>query len=136
MDLLPFKDGAEMQFYATLYFWVANAYMRLEDAGNALAWIEKGLEFFPDDVDLNYLMAVFGFLSGQDEVLKGFSDQYFKAVKKYNKKPFSSEEFVNVLHDGSFIPRTVFCLGRGHKDHIKWCLDNYENADTSRSVAA
>jgi glycosyltransferase involved in cell wall biosynthesis len=136
-ELLPIDDPEEMQFYATLYFWVANSYIQLWkqksedpgydgiDGGNAKQWILKGLEFFPDDLDLNYVMVLFYYMAGnadnyKDAVRAG--RKYFKSLRKTkSRKNYETGNFVNIMQKKDFIPRAMYCIGDTHKKSVvKW----------------
>ena len=131
IEALPFEHGDEMQFFAVLYFWMANAYMKLEDAGNCLAWLEKGLEFFPNDIDLNYLMVLFNYRIENRGSMIEHAKRYFSSVRKVrNRNSKKSTEFVNILDKEDFLPRTMYCIGDRHKDHVKkWLQKSKEFAN-------
>lgn len=135
-ELLPISDPEDMQYYATLYFWVANSYIRLWversedqsydgiDGGNAKQWILQGLEFFPDDVDLNYCMVMFSCMSlppDKESAIRA-AKKYFSGIRRQrNRKIYDTDKFFNYLKKEDFIPRTIYCIGDSHKqDVIRW----------------
>ena len=122
MDIISeeFDDGEQMQFYATLYNWVGNAYMRLDDAGNALSWFMKGLEYFPNDVDLNYLMVVFGHRTNDPHLIAYHGKIYLEALDAFEEKGNNlSDRFSGTVKAEDITIRTTYFLGQVHKDHVK-----------------
>lgn len=74
------------QFYSVMYFYMAWIYLHREDGESAYAWCNKGLELYPDDLDLNYLMARIGYQSKRDDLLKKHGEIYFERLEDIRKK--------------------------------------------------
>jgi glycosyltransferase involved in cell wall biosynthesis len=119
-ELLPRKKRQDPQFYATLYMWGADAYLKLDDGGNALAWIEKGLEYNPMDVDLNFLLTNLSLRCGYKNRTLSAGGTYLEAVKQVKSKAVTSK-FANPLKMEDFISRTMYFLGVEHRKSVeKW----------------
>jgi len=118
--LLPEKKRRDPQFYATLYMWGADAYLKLGDGGNALAWIEKGLEYNPMDVDLNFLLTNLSIRCEWKNRTISAGETYLEAIKQVSAKEVTSK-FANPLKMEDFIPRTMYFLGAAHQKSVeKW----------------
>jgi len=118
LNLLPEKKKRNLQFYATLYLWGAQAYLALGDGGNALAWIDKGLEFNPMDVDLNFLLTNLSVRCGWKDRTISAGETYFEAIKQVESKEVTSK-FENPYDMKGFIPRTMYFLGAVHQNEVK-----------------
>ena len=102
------------QFYGVMYFYMAWAYMKIGDGGMAWSWTEKGLEFFPDDLDLNYMMARIGYESAHDDVLKEYSDRYLELLPKYeNMGKIDTDKFEIKIDDSYWKNRTIYTAAKG-----------------------
>jgi len=117
-ELLPEKKRRNPQFYATLYMWGADAYLHLNDGGNALAWIDKGLEYNPMDVDLNFLLTNLSVRCGWKDRTISAGETYLEAVKQIKCKDVTSK-FMNPLKMEDFVSRTMYFLGVVHQKSVK-----------------
>jgi glycosyltransferase involved in cell wall biosynthesis len=122
IEFLPITKSEDLQYFATLYFWLSNAYMNADKAGWALAYIEHGLNFFPDDLDLNFMMVLFGYRTNDRALMLRHAKRYFKTLRRIKtKKSFKSGGFVNLVEKQDFTPRTIYTIGDRHKAQVrKW----------------
>ena len=83
MELMPEQNPEKLGFYGKLYYVIGWAYLRINDGDHAYIWFKKGLEFFPNDVDLNFSMAQLGYIAKENNMLKKYAESYFKAIERY-----------------------------------------------------
>uniref|UniRef100_A0A6M3L7K6 Putative glycosyltransferase n=1 Tax=viral metagenome TaxID=1070528 RepID=A0A6M3L7K6_9ZZZZ len=67
LEQLPVNIVDDFDFYGGLYYAISQAYVKLLDLEKAWSFAKKGLDFFPDDLDLNFAMAHIGFLAKDRE---------------------------------------------------------------------
>jgi len=108
VSILP----TDFQYLGVMYFYTGWIYLHKRDGSKAYAWTKKGLEFFPDDLDLNYQMARIGWESMNEELLKTHSDKYFKFLPKIRNRgrALDSETFINAVNPDDWFNRTVYTV--------------------------
>jgi len=90
------RSPSTLQYLGVMYFWGAMAYVSLalrsedeKDAsfniGGALAWITKGLGFFPEDLDMNLGMARVCYHCGRDADFFNYAHKYLRLLAKQRK---------------------------------------------------
>lgn len=114
---------ADFQFYGVMYFYMAWSYMKEGNGGMAWSWTEKGLEFFPDDLDLNYMMARIGYESAHDDVLKKHADIYFGLLPKYEGMGrVDSDSFETKIDESYWKNRTIYTAAAGAQESLREML--------------
>jgi hypothetical protein len=84
-------------------------YLNLGDGGWAVSWALQGLEHYPNDLDLNYIMARIGWQSDNEEWLKTYSEKYFKLLPAArNRGSIDTDQFKNVLTPDDWYNRTTY----------------------------
>ena len=99
----------DFQFYGVMYFFMAWSELHLNEGGKALAWAKKGLEFYSDDLDLNYITGRIGFQAAMDDVLKEHGEKYLSllpAIRNRNKA--IGDSFENPLEPDKWFNRTIY----------------------------
>ena len=87
------RNPETLQYLGVMYFWGAMAYVTLalrsetkKDAsfniGGALAWIKKGLGFFPQDLDMNLGMARVSYHCGRDADFFHYAHKYLRLLSE------------------------------------------------------
>ena len=102
-------DPQEFQHTSVMYYYMAWIYLHLKDGERAYAWTKKGLEFYPNDLDLNYIMGRIGYQSSNDDMLKKHAAIYFQLLPMVrNRGGWDSGKFENYLDSGSWYNRTTY----------------------------
>lgn len=97
------------QFYGVMYFYMAWIGLHLKDGEKAYAWANKGLEFYPDDIDLNYIMARIGYMSKRDDLLKKHGNKYLALLPSVRNRGFQdSNKFMNEMEIDKWFNRTTY----------------------------
>lgn len=95
------------QFYSVMYFYMAWACLNQNDGNRAVDWALKGLEFYPDDVDLNYIMARIGYQAERDDWLKEYGERYTDLVENPVVQP-ESGQFAEAIDPKYWVNRTIY----------------------------
>lgn len=102
LEILPETDDCACEFYYSLYFIIGMGYLRLNDSEKALKWIRKGLEVFPDDVDLNAALTEIGVHRREDSLILEGGLKYMEVVNLFRKRPqIANTRFLYTL-DGKY----------------------------------
>ena len=110
----------DFQFYSVMYFYMAWSYLHLEDGNRAYSWAKKGLEVWPDDLDLNYIMARIGYQSERKEWLEDHSRRYFKALGQIRSAEVAQvKQFESAVDVSMFNNRTVYTADPAAENSIK-----------------
>lgn len=99
------------QFYGVMYFYMAWISLRLNDGEKAYAWASKGLEFYPDDLDLNYVMARIGYQADRPEWLKEYGKKYFDLLPvARNRDKIETDQFLTKVDLANGFNRTIYSI--------------------------
>lgn len=117
-------DPRDFQYFGVVYYWAAYAYLAMQDGVNAFPWIVKGLECYPDDIDLNYIMSQYCFLTDQEEPCLEHAEKYKQALKKSRDESQKNtpQPFVRVIDDAEMQKRISYCSTDEHLIALeRWC---------------
>lgn len=85
-------DPDRMSFYGKIYAAMGSMYLRRWSAtqdqkygDRAYQWLSKGLESFPDDLDLNYLMTSLYWCAKDQDHVKTYGRKYKELLKEYRE---------------------------------------------------
>lgn len=92
----------DMQYLFNTYYMMAVSHMKERDGNGAYSWATKGLEFHPDDIDLNYIMARIGYESMNGEMLRKHGENYLSQYAEMDKEEMGSDKFENTFDGGVF----------------------------------
>lgn len=99
----------DMQFYGVMYFYMAWIGLHLEDGEKAYAWAKKGLEFYPDDLDLNYIMCRIGYMAEKDDLVEKHGNKYLEVLPSMKNRGFQdSDKFANEMEVERWFNRTTY----------------------------
>jgi hypothetical protein len=121
---VPIGPG-DFQFYGVMYFYMAWTELHLNDGSRAYAWANKGLEFYPDDIDLNYIMGRIGYLSDRKDLLEKHGRRYLELlpVVRSRGNGDTADKFENVLELDKWFNRTVYSADEAAENDIKKFLE-------------
>jgi glycosyltransferase involved in cell wall biosynthesis len=95
------------QFYGVMFFFMSWVGLKTGDGEMAYAWARKGLEFYPDDIDLNYMMARIGYQAERDDWLEKYGKKYFELIEKGKQQPATA--FETKLDPDYWTNKTIYC---------------------------
>lgn len=98
------------EFYSVMYFYMSWIYLNQNDGEKAYAWAMKGLEFYPNDVDLNYILARIGYQSKRDDILKQYGEKYLQIVDDRKNNDHDNGEFVQKINPDMWSNKTIYSL--------------------------
>lgn len=85
-------DGSKVGFYGKLYATVGSAFLnqwhKTRDqlnADRAFQWLSKGLDLFPNDLDLNYLMTNLYWCANDPYGIREYGHRYMDSLRKYRQ---------------------------------------------------
>jgi tetratricopeptide (TPR) repeat protein len=110
----------DFQFYGVMYFYMAWNALHMGDGNKALSWTQKGLEFYPDDIDLNYMAARIGYQAKIDGLLREHGKKYLNLLPSVrNRGAQESDQFVSPMDDKEWFNRTVYTADEAAESDIK-----------------
>lgn len=110
LEYCTITDPQEFQYFGVIYYWIAYAYLKQGDGVNAFPWISKGIEFYPDDIDLNYIMAEYGYLTDQKDLCLEHAARYEKALEKFKQGLTNNPvSFKTVIEHDDMQKRITYC---------------------------
>ena len=95
MSLIP-VTADKLQFYGNLYFIIGWCWLRQKDGNRAMAWTKKGIELFPEDLDLNWLMTQICYHAGMDGEFEKYAAKYTELL------PIFRDSLAGKRRNGSF----------------------------------
>lgn len=99
----------DFQFYGVMYFYMSWSELHLGEGGKSLAWAQKGLEYYPDDIDLNYMAGRIGYQADMPELLKVHGNRYLEMLPAVRTRDIGGDaSFENPLNPNSWFNRTVY----------------------------
>jgi len=99
----------DFQFYGVMYFYMSWIELHLKEGGKSLAWAQKGLEFYPDDIDLNYMVGRIGYQADMKDLLRVHGQRYLDALPAVRTRNIGGDaSFENPLNPNSWFNRTVY----------------------------
>jgi hypothetical protein len=114
----------DLQFTGVMYFFMTWTYLHLNDGEKAYAWAMKGLEFYPGDLDLTYMVARIGFQAKRDDVLKEYANKYFEMLPKIRGRGrINTDKFESVINAEEWFNRTVYCAAEAAEQDMKKFLE-------------
>jgi glycosyltransferase involved in cell wall biosynthesis len=118
-----YDDPEELSCFGVIYYWLGIAYLCSKDGIRAYPCFMKGLEFFPDDIDLNFGMAYYGHMTMQSDLVEKHGNIYLKEMIKHKENVTSrlgkSDKFTSIIDGNSVINRTVYSLTDKHISMVK-----------------
>lgn len=97
----------DMQFYSVMYFYMAWIYLNNGNGNRAVDWALKGLEFYPNDLDLNYIMARIGYQARRKEWVDLYGGKFLSILDNKNKKELI-DKFESEIDTDLFNNRTIY----------------------------
>lgn len=129
LETVPVHRADDLSFFGVIYFWMAHNYLKLRKGEEAYAWAKKGLELFPNDLDLSFVMARIGWESKRPDIAKPAAEKYIELYPRYLEgNRFGLEEdqgpFEQRVNPDDVINRTVYSLTEDHKKAVEaWLQD-------------
>jgi len=109
----------EWQFYGVMYFYMAWATLHLEDGTKAMAWAKKGLDYYPDDPDLNYVMARIGYQAKIDDILSIHGRKYLDILPVVRSRlALDSTKFANEVNTDQWFNRTIYTANHAAEQDV------------------
>jgi glycosyltransferase involved in cell wall biosynthesis len=85
LSLIPITDPGKLQFYGNLYFVMGEMYLRMSNGNAAMACVDKGLGFFPEDLDLNWLKSQVCYAAAMDDEFMKYAAKYTELLAVYRQ---------------------------------------------------
>jgi glycosyltransferase involved in cell wall biosynthesis len=127
LEYCTITDPQEFQYFGVIYYWIAYAYLKQGDGVNAFPWISKGIEFYPDDIDLNYIMAEYGYLTDQKDLCLEHATRYEKAIDKFRQELTNNPvSFKTVIEHDDMQKRITYCSSDDNLNMISEWRKVYE----------
>jgi len=128
LEFLPIEDGKAMGMYSPLYVWLGFAHLLTGDGNKSLACAVKGLEFFPDDIDLNFLMAQIGYLSKREDLFFKHANNYMHLYENWSHLGVNKTgQFENHISAHEIVNRATYLRNDKAKSQLsKWMTDFHE----------
>jgi len=124
LELLPVGPD-KMQTYSILYFYMAKACLCLWSAqgdkvyaDRAVQWAKHGVSLFPEDIDLNFIMAQIGYRAGDAELYSKHAARYWEGIERYDN-PRKLTEFETEIDDKDSVNRNIFSITTTHRDAVR-----------------
>ncbi len=92
LSIFPFNGPMSLGYYGALYFMIGQSHLRSNRPDDAYCWFMKGLSFYPDDIDLNFVMAILGYLTMRDDLLMKYGNKYLEMIDHLDE-PMSDLKF-------------------------------------------
>ena len=132
LEYLPIEDGRTMGMYSPLYLWLGFAYLLTGDGNKSYACATKGLEFFPNDIDLNFLMAQIGYLSKRDDLFFKHSKAYLKLYKNWSHLGLNkTTEFENHISASEIVNRATYLRNPNAKSQMQKWINTFHESEGS-----
>lgn len=126
-DLLPITSPEDLQGYAVLFYWMGLSHLFENDGNWAASWINKGLEHFPDDIDLNFAKCHLAYCADRKDWADEASERYFKAVEKLEQE--KSGEFMNLIDQKDLVMRAVYSAGSDQQKNVREIVEFFNAVD-------
>jgi len=125
-ECFPIIEPADWHFYSIMYLYMSWTHMHKNDGEKAYAWAKKGLEMFPDDLDLNFMLATVGWMSKREDIMKEHAENYFLLLPKARKEGlFDSDAFENPAWAGDWTNRTVYTSDKVNEDRLRKMMEEF-----------
>lgn len=115
------NDPNRLSYFGSLYYAIGWCYFRKWqfggeqiDADRAYQWWQKGWEFWPDDIDLNFELTVIGHLGKRSDMVFDHGQRYLDAMEKLKMEYELELQFQNF---SGAIDHNGMVLGRRHIHH-------------------
>lgn len=106
----------DFQYTSVMYFFMSWACLHLEDGNKAVDWAMKGLEFYPSDLDLHYIMARIGYQSRNANWLDHYGKRFLELWPKAMDRGVQGDGgFRQQLDPEAWYNRTVYTANEGAK---------------------
>ena len=129
LELLPIDKPEKLHYYGVLYFWAGMSALKLRNGAKAMSWALKGIELFPNDLDLNYLMARLGYEMEDDATLRCYSGRYFDLLPQHRDQGrFEAGNFVNVLDPKGYANRTTYTIQKEFEEQVREWVEGLKEA--------
>jgi len=125
-ELVPIDNVEDLSYYSVLYYMLGTAYLWQRDGESSYAWAKKGLDSYPNDLDLNFLMARIGYSSKKDDLLKASANKYLELLPIFRTRHEKPEltKFENPVQvKDTLINRTVYTLSRESEACVRGWMD-------------
>jgi hypothetical protein len=113
----------DFQFYSVMYFFMSWIALHKEDGNKTVDWALKGLEFFPDDIDLNYIMARVGYQARRDDWLEQYGNKYMELYDSKIKGQSDNGEFQQELDPSYWQNRTIYTFDEAARESVNTFME-------------
>jgi len=130
-------DPDKLFFYGRIYVAMALGYISLwmqfqeqQYSDKAFQWLTKGIELWPNDIDLNYMMCHYWWMAKNEENVKHYGRKYQQVKTEYdNNMQNDPLYFANIMDMSDPIsnPRGINTITVGCQEKVKAMLAECEN---------
>lgn len=123
------EEPGKLNFYGAMYYVIGMSFARLGEGTEAWRWLQHGLNLFPDDLDLNFAMALVGAQSARKDLFLPHAKKYLALLERY-RKPSQLNTFEALIHKEDELERNVHHIGSKSENDIRTWMKNWDQMET------
>lgn len=125
MLYFPYPDDpSTLNFYGSLYYAIGISYARLEDGNESWRWIQHGLRLFPDDIDLNFAMAMIAARAVREDLFFPHAHKYLELLEKYKTRE-RYDTFEGLMPKEDNLERNVHHINSQSEADVRNWIENW-----------
>lgn len=125
----PYPDEPDkLQYYGALYYAIGMGYGRIGNAEEAWKWLNHGLEQFPDDLDLNFAMALIAAKCVEKDLFFLHAEKYLELLEEY-REPEKLDKLIHLISMEDTLERNVHHISERSESDIRDWMENWQEIE-------
>jgi tetratricopeptide (TPR) repeat protein len=129
MQYFPYPDDpSTLNFYGSIYYVLGMAYARIGDGNEAWRWLQHGLKLFPEDLDLNFAMALIAARAVRKDLFTPHAEKYLQLLENH-RKPDKLKTFMGLMPKEDNLERNVHHIGSQSEADVRRWIEHWDELE-------
>ena len=129
MKYFPYPDDpSQLNFYGGIYYTIGMVYARLNIGRESHRWLSHGLSLFPDDLDLNFAMALIGVKAIRKDIFMPHAEKYLEQLE-ICRNPIKPKKFIAGISQDDYLERNIHHITEKSEMDIRHWIENWDELE-------
>jgi len=129
IQYFPYPDDpTKLNFYGGIYYTLGMTYARIGNAEESYRWLHHGLSLFPDDLDLNFAMALVGIRALRKDLFMPHAEKYLELLDDC-RKPAQPKTFASAINQEDYLERNIHHITEEAEREIRHCMEHWDELE-------
>ncbi len=129
IQYFPYPDDpTKLNFYGGVYYTLGMSYARIGNAEESYRWLNHGLSLFPDDLDLNFAMALIGVRALRKDLFMPHAEKYLQVLDGC-KNPEQPKTFASTVAPEDYLERNIHHITSESEMDIRHWIEHWDELE-------